>query len=138
MSNILSAKELRREADFRRLKSRYPICLICAYRAHPAAIEFAHIIPRAFGLGCGIPLCSNCHRELTDQEKDMSFKPTTNQPDLETVGRFLSALGEHYEKTAPTLKHLGAVALEQARLSERGIPENGADKIKDSVERDHQ
>lgn len=115
MKTFLTAKELRREADFRRLKSRYPVCLICGYRAHPGAIEFAHIIPKAFGLGWGVPLCRNCHRELTDMEKDMSFKPTTTEIELETIGRLLGAIGEQYEKSAPTLKHLSAIALETAR-----------------------
>lgn len=128
MTTFLTAKELRQEAAFRRLKSRYPICLICGYWANPAAIEFAHIIPKAFGLGWGVPLCRNCHRELTDMEKDMSFKPTTTEVELETIGRLLGAIGEQYEKSAPTLKHLSAVALETARrLSKPSNSENSAD-----------
>lgn len=113
--NIISREQLRREADFRRLKSRHPICLLCAYRRHPAAIEFAHLIPRQFGVGCGAPLCSNCHRELSDMEKEMSYKPTSNEPDLEALGRYLVALGTWSEAAAPTMKMLGAYALERSR-----------------------
>lgn len=125
--NIISREQLRREADFRRLKSRHPICLICAYWRHPAAIEFAHLIPHKFGVGCGAPLCSNCHRELSDMEKDMSYKPTSNDPDLETIGRYLVALGTWSEAAAPTMKMLGAHALELARHSKEAGDDEPAD-----------
>ena len=133
--NLISREQLRREADFRRLKSRHPICLLCAYWRHPAAIEFAHLIPRQFGVGCGAPLCSNCHRELSDMEKDMSYKPTSNEPDLETLGRYLVALGTWSEAAAPTMKMLGAYALERSRLEKplsaqsqiNGAPANEGD-----------
>lgn len=133
--NLISREQLRREADFRRLKTRHPICLLCAYWRHPAAIEFAHLIPRKFGVGCGAPLCSNCHRELSDMEKEMSYKPTTNEPDLETLGRYLVALGTWCEAAFPTMKMLGAYALERSRQKQtpgaqsqiNGAPSNDGD-----------
>lgn len=126
--SFISREQLRREVDFRRLKSRHPICLRCAYWRHPAAIEFAHLIPRQFGVGCGASLCSNCHRELSDMEKEMPYKPTSNEPDLETLGRYLVALGTWSEAAAPTMKMLGAYALERSRLEKplSAQPQNNA------------
>lgn len=115
MTLFISNFDLRREADFRRLKSRHPICLLCAYCRHPAAIEFAHLIPKKFGIGCGGPLCSNCHRETSDKEKDMSYRPTTNEPDLETIGRFLQAHAEWKRQSAETEDAFAVFLLDLAR-----------------------
>ncbi|WP_018149231.1 hypothetical protein [Henriciella marina] len=118
----ITKKELRREADFRRLKSRHPICLWCAFNAHPAALEFAHLIPSKFAIGTGGALCSNCHRISTEKEKDMSFRPKTQDPDRETIGRYLDALADWLLQIAKTLKAFGQSLIEeaeQARLDEK-------------------
>ena len=115
MFSEITRKDLRREADFRRLKSRHPICLWCAYRKHPAALEFAHLIPSKFANGTGGALCCNCHRISTDTEKDMSFKPETNNPDLETIGRYLDALGSWLLPVSETLKTFGNELVEEAK-----------------------
>ncbi len=115
MTQLIPNSDLRREADFRRLKTRHPICLLCGYCRHPAAIEFAHVIPRKFGVGCGGPLCSNCHRETSDKEKDMSYQPISNEPDLETIGRFLHAYAEWQRRSSDTFDAFAVYLLDQVR-----------------------
>lgn len=117
MIPIISKEELRREADYRRLKSRRPICLHCGFEQHSAALEFAHLIPSKFAVGAGGALCSNCHRIVSDKEKDMSFKPGTDDPDLETIGRYIDALGQWLERIAHTLQGFGAELLRRASES---------------------
>jgi hypothetical protein len=119
MDDIIDPKELRKEAHFRRLKSRNPICVICGYDNSPAALEYAHVIPRQFGVGDGGAICRNCHRELTETEIGLGFAPETEDRELEQVGRYVLALGEWLELIARTLKHYGALLLKRARQAPR-------------------
>ena len=112
MTNSTSETK-RREADYRRLRTRTPICLSCGYSDHPAAMEFAHIAPRKFHDDGGV-LCSNCHREQSDQEKDCSYAPITGNPMMETIGRYLVALAEWLQRIGTTLAEYGAWLLTQA------------------------
>lgn len=113
MDNIIDPKELRKEAHFRRLKSRNPICVICGYDNSPAALEYAHVIPRQFGVGDGGAVCRNCHRELTETEIGLGFTPHAEDRELEQAGRYVLALGEWLEIIARTLKHFGASLLQR-------------------------
>ncbi|WBQ14214.1 hypothetical protein L2D00_05900 [Hyphomonadaceae bacterium BL14] len=108
-----TSEEERREKDFRRLRTRNPICLACGYADHPAAMEFAHIAPRKFHDDGGV-LCSNCHREQSDTEKDFSYAPVTKNPPMEIIGRYLLALSEWLTRIGGTLAEFGRWLLEQA------------------------
>ena len=111
--NNSSNVDKRREADYRRLRTRTPICLSCGYSDHPAAMEFAHIAPRKFHDDGGV-LCANCHREQSDTEKDYSYSPVTHNPMMETIGRYLLALAEWLKRIGGTLAEFGEWLLEQA------------------------
>ncbi|RAN41000.1 hypothetical protein [Hyphomonas sp. GM-8P] len=113
MTEILTPEELRREKDYRRLGTRNPICLHCSYSNHPAAMELAHIAPRKFHDDAGV-LCSNCHREMSDPEKDHPYAPQTINPQMEIIGRYLVALAEWFRRIAETIAAFGAWLLEQA------------------------
>lgn len=106
-------EEVRREKDYRRLRTRNPVCLSCGYSDHPAALELAHIAPRKFHDDGGV-LCSNCHREQSDTEKDFSYAPVTGNPMMETIGRYLLALSEWLSRIGATLAQFGQWLLEQA------------------------
>lgn len=103
----------RREADFRRLRTRHPICLTCGYMGHPAAMEFSHLAPRKFHDDGGVQ-CSNCHREASDAEKDFPYAPVTGNPMMETIGRYLLALAEWLQTIGGTLAEFGEWLLAQA------------------------
>lgn len=106
-------KETRREQAYRRLDTRDPVCAICGYAGHPAAMELAHIAPREFH-GDKVPLCANCHRELSDAEKDYPYAPETDNPQMETIGRYLIALSDFLQMIARTLAQFGAWLVEQS------------------------
>lgn len=123
MDDIIGPVELRKEAHFRRLKSRNPICLVCGYDREPAALEYAHVSPRQFGVGDGGAVCMNCHREMTEQEWPMGFRPSADDRELEQAGRYVFALGEWLDRIAQTLKHFGAVLLARSnQADERAQP----------------
>lgn len=128
MKDILSPEELRREADFRRLKHRYPICIWCGYDRHPAALEYGHISPRKFGVGDGGAICRNCHREQSDQERDLSYQPKAPDQQLEQAGRYILALGLWLECIGRTLKHFGTILLDLAEQppSNQGVENDDA------------
>ncbi|KCZ60299.1 hypothetical protein [Hyphomonas atlantica] len=116
MDDILSPEEMRRERDYKRLRTRNPICIHCGYHNHPAAMELAHIAPREFHDDGGV-LCSNCHREVSDPEKDLPYAPQTQNPQIETIGRYLLALAEWFERIARTIAEFGAFLLALAERS---------------------
>jgi len=117
MDDIIDPKELRKEGHFRRLKSRNPICVICGYDNSPAALEYAHVIPRQFGVGDGGAVCRNCHRELTETEIGLGFTPQAEDRELEQAGRYVLALGEWLEIIARNLKHFGASLLQRVETT---------------------
>lgn len=103
----------RREAKYKTLRTRNPVCLSCGYADHPAAMEFAHVAPKKFHDDGGV-LCSNCHREMSDAEKDFSYAPVTANPMMETIGRYLVALSEWLLRIGGTLAEFGEWLLAQA------------------------
>ncbi len=105
--------ETRREKDFRRLRTRDPICVGCGYCKSPAAMELAHVAPRKFHDDAAV-LCSTCHREQSDAEKDYSYAPTTDNPQMEMIGRYLIAVSDFLKMIAETLAGFGHWLLEQA------------------------
>lgn len=113
MKPPISPKEMRRENDYRRLRTRNPICLHCGYGNHPAAMELAHIAPRKFHDDAGV-LCANCHREMSDPEKDLPYAPQSINPQMEIIGRYLLALSEWFRRIAETIAAFGAWLLHQA------------------------
>ena len=113
MDDLISPEESRREKDYKRLRTRNPICLACDYMKHPAAMELAHIAPRQFHDDGGV-LCSNCHREMSDTEKDFSYAPQSINPQMETIGRYLISLAEWFKRIAETLAAFGAWLLDQS------------------------
>lgn len=111
--SLPTPEEKRREADYRRLRTRNPVCLTCGYMKHPAAMEFSHVAPRKFHDDGGVQ-CSNCHREVSDKEKEFSYAPTTANPMMEKIGRYLLALSEWLTRIGVTLEEFGKWLLAQA------------------------
>ncbi len=113
MTNKYDDIDTHREKDFKRLRTRDPSCVGCGYNKNPAAMELAHIAPRKFH-DDAVVLCSTCHREQSEPEKDYSYAPTTDNPQMETIGRYLIAVSDFLKMIAGTLADFGSWLLEQA------------------------
>lgn len=124
MDDLCTPADERREKDYRRLRTRNPICLSCGYTNHSAAMELAHIAPKRFHDDGGV-LCSNCHREMSDTEKDYSYKPVSQNPMMETIGRYLLALSDWMLRIAETIAEFGRWLLLQADHTLAYEPEGG-------------
>ena len=122
MDDIISDADIRREKDYRRLRTRTPICLSCGYSKSSSALELAHFAPREFHDDAGV-LCSNCHREMSDAEKDLSYSPQSANPQMETIGRYLIALSEWFLRIANTIAAFGEWLLDFAENEEAIEPE---------------
>ena len=122
MDDIISDAEIRRQKDFRRLRTTTPICLSCGYSKSSSALELAHIAPKRFHDDGGV-LCSNCHREMSDAEKDLSYSPQSANPQMETIGRYLLALSDWLTRIAETIAAFGAWLLGFAENSPAIEPE---------------
>ena len=122
MHDIISDADIRRQKDFRRLRTQTPVCLSCGYSGSSSALELAHIAPRQFHDDGGV-LCSNCHREMSDAEKDLSYAPQSENPQLETIGRYLIALSEWFKRIAETIAAFGRWLLDFAESSDAIEPE---------------
>lgn len=122
MDDIISDADLRREKDYRRLRTRTPICITCGYSKSPAAMQYSHIAPRRFHDDGGVQCC-NCHNEVGDAERDYSYAPQSANPQMETIGRYLIALSEWFMRIANTIAAFGEWLLDFAESSEAIEPE---------------
>jgi len=113
MTNKYQDEETRREQDYHRLRTRNPICVTCGYSDHPSAMELAHIIPRKFD-DDAVVLCTNCHRTQSDTEKDYSYNPTSDNSQMETIGRYLLSIADLLKLIAAKFEEYGHWLLEQA------------------------
>lgn len=121
MENLTTPEQERRERDFLRLGTRHPVCVTCGYDQHPSALELSHIIPRDMHPDGG-PQCRNCHREFSDREKDYPYQAQTDNPQMETIGRYLLALSDWFIRLAETIAAFGRWLMDQA---EHVLPYDG-------------
>jgi hypothetical protein len=99
-------KERRRQARLERLGSDNPKCLFCD-EDEPSCLERHHIGGRAFGDECVI-VCRNCHRKLSDKQKDHPPVVAGSPNTLECGGRLLLGVADALElwKVPPVLVDL--------------------------------
>lgn len=106
--------ERRREAAYRRLGTRQPVCVACGTSGEePWNYEFHHVAGRAFD-GTVVIVCTPCHRTLSD--------PTANRPAradpplLERAGRLFDGLAAFLELLVVTLRRYAAELLAAAQV----------------------
>jgi hypothetical protein len=106
-------KERRRQQAFERLGTTRPVCATCG-ESDPHCLEDHHIAGRHYG-GTVALICRNCHRKLSDAQKDHP-KPSQDPPSLmEHVGHFLLGLADLLLLLVGKLKEFGARLITEAR-----------------------
>ena len=93
-------EEARLERAYRRLGSRQPSCSACG-EDYPHALELHHIGEQAHHHDLSI-VCRNCHRKLTDPQKDRQTVEV-DKPTDEIIGRYLYGLADLFRMIADTL-----------------------------------
>jgi hypothetical protein len=95
MDQLELNRERRRQRALERLGTNNPQCPFCGCD-NPLALELHHVAGRAFD-DMQVPVCRNCHRTLSDWQKD---HPTCigDQPnELERIGHALVGLADMFE-----------------------------------------
>lgn len=93
MPHLPPDRDDRLEKQYRRLGTREPVCVGCG-ESNPFCLELHHVAGQKHHGDTGI-VCRNCHRKLTDQQRDhMPLPPAKPVAQSTTVGRYLLGLAD--------------------------------------------
>ena len=105
-------REIRRQRALERLGSNNPRCFNCG-EDNPHALEKHHIAGRK-NHEEQVIACRNCHRKLSDWQKDHPNQQTIPPNMFEVIGRFLLGLADLFEMLMENLKSFGLQLIEYA------------------------
>lgn len=106
------AREIRQQRRLARLGTNSPLCGECG-EPNSRCLELHH--PADFGCDDGtVILCRNCHRKVSDDQKDHPpFDPAAD-PMLHAIGRFLLGLADLFRLAIERLTAFGLALIERA------------------------
>jgi hypothetical protein len=106
-------KEARKQNRLETLGSNNPVCIICGENDW-RTLEQHHIAGQAYGEElCNV--CRNCHRKLSDDQKEhpkQIGKPATN---FETIGHLLLGLADFLALLVEKLRECGQFLIQAAQ-----------------------
>ena len=105
--------DVRLEQQYRRLRTRNPVCVSCS-EADPFCLELHHLAGQKHHDDVGI-ICRNCHRKLTNQQHDHtpSSVPETRGP-MATIAHYLLGLADLLLMIVTALRDFGRQLMERA------------------------
>lgn len=112
-------RERRLQRALERLGSNNPRCVVCGCD-DPLALELHHLAGLAFGNDT-VPVCRNCHRRLSDYQRDHSLGEAKQPSEIEPIRRFLLGLADLFEML---VKRLREFAAKLAALDSCADPQN--------------
>ena len=113
MNQKTLAKEKRKQDHLEKLGTQHPACNLCGESDH-RCLEAHHIAGRQWAPEMAI-VCRNCHRKLSDEQRDHP-QPLGSDPSvLETIGHFLLGLADQLALAADKLREFGAYLLDLVR-----------------------
>ncbi len=108
-------KEKRRQKALERLETSDPGCVHCGESDY-RCLEAHHIAGRTYDEQT-VVMCRNCHRKLSDSQKDHPPPPEGEEPPLlECIAHFLLGLADLFEMLMQKLREFGKVLIEGARV----------------------
>lgn len=114
---INNSKEKRKQKRLEALGSNNPVCVVCGEKSWEC-LEQHHIAGQHFSDDLST-VCRNCHRKLSDDQKDHP-KPSDNISSLEIIGHMLLGLADLFALLVERFKEYGALLIEKAKI-ERGV-----------------
>lgn len=116
-------KEARARKAAEKLGSATARCVVCG-ETDSRCLEQHHIAGQKFGTET-VPVCRNCHRKLSDDQRDYPA-PVGGEPSLlERIGQFLLNLADLLQLAVVKLKEFGLALIEKAH-KESGTPPSAA------------
>ncbi len=120
MNDIELRRERRKQRALERLGTNNARCPFCGID-EPLAMELHHVAGRAFDETL-VPVCRNCHRILSDWQKDHPQANSNPPTDPERMAHFLLGLADMFELL---VKRLREFAVKLAALDSAGHSQNG-------------
>jgi hypothetical protein len=105
--------ETRKQNRLEKLGTNNPVCVICGENDW-RCLEEHHIAGQHFGDDLSI-ICRNCHRKLSDDQKDHPSKIQTTPITLENIGHLLIGLADLFALLVERLKEYGHYLIETAK-----------------------
>lgn len=113
MGNQELRREKRRRRALERLGTTTPGCVECG-ETDWRCLEAHHVAGQDFGDDTVI-LCRNCHRKLSDDQRDHP-QPVSSPPgQLDRIGHFLLGLGDLLKRLAEKCLEYGHTLIEYAK-----------------------
>lgn len=97
-------KEARKQTRLEQLGSNHPVCVICG-EDDWRCLELHHLEGQAYGDDL-VPVCRNCHRKLSDDQKDHPNCPP-NASQSHFIGYLLLGLADFFSLLVPSLRRYG-------------------------------
>lgn len=104
-------QECRKQRALERLNTDNPLCVCCGEKDW-RCLELHHLAGRAYGEECAV-VCRNCHRKLSDSQKDHPpAVSNAESPLLERIGHLLLGLADLFELLVGMLRGYGKLLIE--------------------------
>lgn len=112
------AREARKQRRLEALGTDDPHCAMCP-ESDPFCLEGHHIAGRKYN-ETEIIVCRNCHRKLSDDQKDHHAFDSNADPMLQRIGHFLLGLADMLRRIVDRLAEYGAILIETASKNDAG------------------
>lgn len=110
--------ERRKQQRLAKLGSNNPICGACGENDW-RCLEAHH--PAGFGRDeATVNLCFNCHRKVSDDQRDHPSFDANAEPNLDRIGHFLLGLADMLALVVEKLKEFAIILIEIASQQPRG------------------
>lgn len=106
-------QETRKQNRLEKLGSNNPVCIICAEHDW-RCLEEHHIAGQHYDEVLSI-ICRNCHRKLSDDQKDHPVKIQETPITLENIGHLLIGLADLFALLVEKLHEYGQHLIETAK-----------------------
>ena len=111
--------EKRKQNRLEQLGSNNPVCIICG-ETDWRCLEQHHIAGRKNSDDL-CTLCRNCHRKLSDSQKDQPKQYNNNPPQNESIGYTLLGLADFFELLIERLREYGNSLIQQCKGKQENV-----------------
>jgi hypothetical protein len=106
-------KEARKQKRLEVLGSNHPVCVICGENDW-RTLEQHHIAGQAYGDDL-CTVCRNCHRKLSDDQKDHPQQVGKRPTNFEAIGHLLLGLADFLALLVAKLREYGQLLIQAAQ-----------------------
>jgi hypothetical protein len=119
MSPEERARESRRQKRLERFGTNEPLCGMCG-EADDRCLERHHVAGRKHDDMTAL-ICRNCHRKVSDDQRDHPPVDLSADPGLSAIGRFLLGLADMLRLIIERLYAFGHLLIERATVAQGGV-----------------